>query len=81
MVVAATVRKSFRVDRLTGWIVGVSAAAPLCSEFLIGPLMDRARAGGDTRAFGAYHMIASGLFLIACAGALWLLWRVSRQAE
>jgi len=81
MIAAAAPRKSFRIDRLTGWIVGVSAVAPLCSELLIGPLMDRARAGGDMRAFGAYHTIASSLFLIACAGTLWLLWRVSRPAE
>jgi Domain of unknown function (DUF4149) len=78
---AAMVRKSFRIDRLTGWIVGVSAALPLCSELLIGPLMDGAREGGDMRAFAAYHMIAGSLFLIACAGTLWLLWRVSRPAE
>jgi Domain of unknown function (DUF4149) len=81
VVAAAAVRKSFRIDRLTGWIVGVSAAAPLCSELLVGPLMDRARAGGDMRAFGTYHLIAGSLFLIACAGALWLLWRISRPAE
>jgi hypothetical protein len=74
-------RFPFRPDRPTLWLIGVSALAPMCSELFVGPLMEQARAAGDMRAFGAWHGVSAGLFLVACVGTLALVWRLSRPAE
>jgi hypothetical protein len=74
-------RDAFRPDRTALWLIGVSALAPLCSELLVGPLLRHARSIGDMRALGAWHGVASALFLVACAGTIALVWRLSRPAE
>jgi Domain of unknown function (DUF4149) len=85
LLAAAALRRSsrdaFHADRTALWLIGVSALAPLCSELLVGPLMQHARSIGDMRAVGTWHGVASGLFLVACAGTLALVWRISRPAE
>jgi len=76
-----TSRFPFRPDRPALWLIGVSALAPVCSELFAGPLMEQARMAGDMRAFGAWHGVSAGLFLVACVGTLALVWRLSRPAE
>jgi hypothetical protein len=71
----------FRSDKPSLWLIGVSALAPLGSELLVNPWMERARAAGDMRAFGMWHGVAAALFLVACVGTLALVWRLSRPAE
>jgi hypothetical protein len=74
-------RFPFRSDRPSLWLIGVSALAPLSSELVVSPLMERARVAGDMRAFGTWHGVAAALFLAACLGTLALVWRFSRPAE
>lgn len=78
---ARSARFPFRPDRTTLWLIAVSALAPACSELLVTPLMEHARLAGDMRAFGGWHGAAAGLFLVACAATLALVWRLSRPAE
>ena len=63
------------------WLIGASAAAPVLSELLLSPMMDRARAANDMAQFGMLHGFSAALFLVACLGSLVLLWQVSRQGE
>lgn len=63
--------------RLSRWIV-VTAVTPVASELFLGPMMENARAMEDMRRFAALHGLAGALFLIACVGALVLVWKVSR---
>ncbi len=60
------------------WLIAVTAAAPLASEFILGPMMDAARLAGDMARFGMLHAVAAVLFATACAGALALVWSASR---
>jgi hypothetical protein len=70
---------------LAGWLgktlIAVTAAAPVFSEAVLGPFMERARTAGDMARFGALHGLAALLFLIACFSALLLVWRFHRPAE
>ena len=61
------------------WIA-VAAVAPLASHFILGPMMDRARAAGDMARFGVLHGIAGGCFLVACVAMLIVVWKL-RPAE
>lgn len=59
-------------------LIGVSAAAPVVSEIVLGPLMHRARIAGEMQRFAVLHGLGGVLFLIACLGTLTLVWKVSR---
>ncbi|HEY4366005.1 MAG TPA: DUF4149 domain-containing protein [Steroidobacteraceae bacterium] len=67
--------------RLGKILIAVTAAAPLLSQVVLGPFMERARAAGDMARFGMLHGAAALLFLIACFSALLLVWRLHRPAE
>jgi len=62
-------------------LIAVTVAAPLISQVLLGPFMERARAAGDMARFGALHGAAALLFVVACLSALLLVWRLHRPAE
>jgi hypothetical protein len=62
-------------------LIVITMAMPLISQFVLGPVMERARAAGNMSRFGMLHGVAGGLFLIACVTALLLVWEVSRRAE
>jgi hypothetical protein len=70
-----------RPHRAAKWLILITAGAPLLSELLLGPMMDRAREAHDMARFGMLHGFAAALFLVACAGSLVLLWSVSRREE
>ena len=67
-------------DRLMKWLIATTAAAPLLSEVVVGPYMERARAAGDMARFGALHGVAALLFVVACVSGLLLVWRFHRPA-
>jgi len=68
--------------RLPGRVlVLLTAGFPLASHLVLGPLMDQARAAGNMARFGMLHAVAGACFLIACAGALVMVWRFNRPAE
>lgn len=68
-----------RHRRLTALFV-VTAAAPVLSELVLGPLMHQARQLGAMGRFAVLHGISGALFLLACLGAATLVWQVSREA-
>jgi Domain of unknown function (DUF4149) len=72
-------RAEARPPRAAKWLIVATAAAPIASELLLGPMMDRARAAQDMARFGMLHGVAAALFFAACAGSLVLLWSVSRR--
>lgn len=51
--------------------------APLVFFIVLRPMMSAARAAGDMARFGQLHGAASLLFLVACVGVGWLVWRVA----
>jgi Domain of unknown function (DUF4149) len=69
------------VARVDAALIALTAGAPLASEVALGPLMQSARAAGDTARFGVLHGAAALLFALACLGALALAWRLSRPEE
>ena len=77
----AVLRSQPRVPSGARSLVVVSATAPLVSELALGPMMSSARAANDMARFGMLHGLAAALFLLACAGSLALLWKLSRRAE
>jgi hypothetical protein len=58
-------------------VLVVTMLAPLLSEIGLRPLMDVARTSGDMSRFGLLHGASALLFIVACVGALLLLWRLS----
>lgn len=62
-------------------LIVTTALLPLLSQAGIGPLLDKARAAGDMARFGILHGVAGLLFLLACIGALLLVWEFNRRAE
>jgi uncharacterized membrane protein YdcZ (DUF606 family) len=62
-------------------LIVATAALPLISQLGLGPLLDSARAAGDMARFGMLHGFAGALFVLACIGALLLVWEFSRRAE
>ena len=62
------------------WIA-ITALAPVLSEVGIRPLMSAARAAGDMARFGLLHTVSAVLFVLASAGALILILRLTRPAE
>ena len=59
-------------------LIGVSAAAPVMSELILGPMMQQARIVGEMRRFAILHGIGGLLFLTACVGTLVIVWKVNR---
>jgi hypothetical protein len=66
-----------RSNGLLGFIA-LTAAGPLISELALRPQMDAARAAGDMARFGMLHGVSAGLFLVACLGALGLIWQMRK---
>jgi hypothetical protein len=65
--------------RFTRTLVLLTAGLPLLSKLALGPLMDQARAAGNMARFGALHGVAAGLFFLACASALGMVWNFSQR--
>jgi hypothetical protein len=62
-------------------LIVATALLPLISQSGVGPLMESARVAGDMARFGMLHGVAGALFLLACIGALMLVWEFNRRAE
>ena len=71
-------RKVFETSKATLWIIVLTAAAPLASELILGPMMDAARAANDMSRFGMLHGVSAVLFFTACLSALALVWQVNK---
>jgi hypothetical protein len=73
-------RRVFVASKTILWLIVLTAAAPLASELILGPMMDAAREANDMARFGMLHGLSAVLFLIACVSALALVWK-TRQLE
>jgi hypothetical protein len=73
-------RKVFATSKTILWLILLTAAAPLASELILGPMMNAAREANDMARFGMLHGVSAVLFLIACLSALALVWRINRRA-
>jgi Domain of unknown function (DUF4149) len=62
------------------WLIVLTAAAPLASELILGPMMNAARAANDLGRFGLLHGVSAVLFFAAGVGGLVIAWRLSRPA-
>jgi hypothetical protein len=71
-------RRVFETSKATLWIIVLTAAAPLASELILGPMMDAARAANDMSRFGILHGVSAVLFFTACLSALALVWQVNK---
>jgi Domain of unknown function (DUF4149) len=78
--IAAFALRAFPGERRAKVLVAATAAAPLLSELVVGPMMSSARSANDMTRFGMLHGVAAALFFAACACSLALLWKVSRPA-
>ncbi len=72
--------RSGRGSRTVYTWIAITALAPLVSELILGPFMGTARAAGNMTRFGLLHAGSAALFLVACAGALLLVLKLSRPA-
>lgn len=66
--------------RATRTWIAVTALAPVASEAGLRPFMGAARAAGNMTVFGILHAVSAALFLVACAGALVVVLKLSRPA-
>jgi len=73
-------RKTLATSKAILYLILLTAAAPLASELILGPMMDAARQAGDMARFGMLHGVSAVLFFTACLSALALLWQ-ARQLE
>ena len=62
-------------------LVTLTVTAPVSNEVVIRPLMDEARAAGDTRMFGILHGAGAALLLFACITVLALVWRIAAKTQ
>jgi hypothetical protein len=62
-------------------LVLITAGLPLLSKLALNPLMQSARAAGNMARFGMLHGVAAGLFMLACAGAIGMVWSLLRPAN
>ncbi len=69
------------VKRFDYGLMIVTMLAPVISEIALRPLMAAARAEGDMGRFGLLHAASGLLFLLACSGALVLVWRLSAPSR
>jgi hypothetical protein len=67
--------------RYTRTLVLITAGLPLVSKLVLSPLMDQARAAGDMARFGALHGASAGLFMLACASALGMVWNFTSRSR
>jgi hypothetical protein len=82
LLLALTVTGRYRVPGRYGrLLVGVTAGLPALSKLTLSPLMEQAREAGDTARFGMLHGIAAALFMVACAGAVGVVWNFTRPAS
>lgn len=73
-------RKAFAISKTILWLILLTAAAPLASELILGPMMNAAREANDMARFGMLHGVSAVLFLIACVSGLALVWKINRRA-
>jgi hypothetical protein len=73
-------RKVFATNKAILWSILLTAAAPLASELILGPMMNAAREANDMARFGMLHGVSAVLFVIACFSALALVWKTRQQA-
>lgn len=72
-------RKVLVTSKAILWLILLTAAAPLASELILGPMMSAAREANDMARFGMLHGVSAVLFLIACLSALALMWKTRQQ--
>lgn len=72
-------RKIFAAGKAILWLILLTAAAPLASELILGPMMSAAREANDMARFGMLHGVSAMLFVIACLSALALVWKTRQQ--
>jgi hypothetical protein len=72
-----TARKMLTSSRTALLLILLTAASPLISELVVGPMMDQARAANDMASFGRLHGVSAALFLTACVGAFALVWKLN----
>lgn len=80
VLIALTRTPAWAAHRSLAPLIAASAAAPIVSELVLGPMMHRARAADAMRTFAILHGIGGLLFLTACVGTLVLVWKVNRAA-
>ena len=73
-------RRVFATSKTIAWLILLTAAAPLSSELILGPMMSAAREANDMARFGMLHGVSAVLFFIACLSALALVWK-ARQLD
>ncbi len=78
ILVALTRTPIWSAHRPLTLLIAISAAAPVVSELVLGPLMQQARIAGEMRRFALLHGAGGLLFLTACIGTLVLVWKVNR---
>lgn len=81
LIVLLAARKAFVASKAILWLILLTAAAPLASELLLGPLMDAARQAGDMGRFGMLHGVSAVLFFAACSSVLALVWKINQLAK
>lgn len=81
LVLAPTFGRYVMPGRYTRWLVVITAALPVLSKLALSPLMEQARVAGNMARFGALHGAAAGLFMLACASALGMVWSFSSRAR
>jgi uncharacterized membrane protein YhaH (DUF805 family) len=78
---APTLGRCVMPGRYTRTLVLLTAGLPVLSKLGVSPLMDQARAAGDMARFGALHGVSAGLFLLACACALGMVWNFGQRGK
>jgi hypothetical protein len=81
VVIAPTLGRYVMPGRYTRWLVLITAGLPVLSKLALSPFMEQARVAGNMARFGALHGAAAGLFMLACATALGLVWSFSQRAR
>jgi hypothetical protein len=74
MLLAPTLGRYVMPGRYTRALVLITAGLPALSKLALSPLLEQARAAGNMARFGALHGASAGLFMLACAGALGVVW-------
>lgn len=72
--------ETFKPKRAILVLIALTAYAPIQVQLGIVSSMEAARASGDLRGVAFAHALASGLFLVACVGALGVSWLFNRRA-
>jgi hypothetical protein len=74
-------RKAFATSKTILWLILLTAAAPLASELILGPMMTATREANDMARFGMLHGVSAVLFVTACLSAVALVWKLNRRGE